>query len=188
MPSAPTAVTVLPGTKSISLSWNKTPNSGGLTVTGYKVTSAPGTRGCTTSATITRCTITGLTDGRSYRFAIAAKNALGTSRTPMWTPAIISGAPSAPRSLAVTATASGSSRITWLAPLTTGSAVISKYLIRISADGGRTWSLWTNRPVGPGLSALLSGLVKGTSYDVQVHAVNRVGTGVNANLRFIQKI
>ena len=187
VPSAPTAVTVLPGTKSISLSWNKTPNSGGLTVTGYKVTSAPGTRGCTTSATITRCTITGLTDGRSYRFAIAAKNALGTSRTPMWTPAIISGAPSAPRSLAVTATASGSSRITWLAPLTTGSAVISKYLIRISADGGRTWSLWTNRPVGPGLSALLSGLVKGTSYDVQVHAANRVGTGVNANLRFIQK-
>jgi hypothetical protein len=69
-----------------------------------------------------------------------------------------------------------------------GSAPITRYLIRTSADGGRTWSQWTNRPIGTGSSASLTGLTKGTSYMVQVHAVNKIGIGVNASIRFTQSI
>jgi hypothetical protein len=61
-------------------------------------------------------------------------------------------------------------------------------LIRISADGGSTWSPWTNRPIGTGISASLTGLTKGTSYMVQVHAVNKIGIGINASIRFTQSI
>ena len=188
VPIAPTAATIVPGTRTITVSWPKTTNTGGLTLTGYTVTATPGTRGCTTNASTTHCTITGLTDGTAYKFAIWAKNALGSSRTPYLTTAAIAGAPSAPRGLSATTTGRGAARVTWLAPQSAGSATITRYLIRTSADGGVRWSQWTNRPVGSGKTATLTGLTKGTTYTIQVHAVNKIGLGMNASLRFTQSM
>jgi len=187
VPTAPRSVTITPFTRAATVTWSKAPSNGGLNLTGYVVNATPGAHTCTAGPTVSHCNIVGLTDGASYKFTVRAKNALGTSRDFVWSSPIISGAPSAPRNLAVVSNGYGYSRLTWAAPASSGSAPVARYLYRISADGGTTWSAWTGRSLGPGLTAQLSGLTKAHSYIVQVHAVNRSGVGINAAIRFSQR-
>jgi len=187
VPTAPRSVTITPFTRAATVTWSKAPSNGGLNLTGYVVNATPGAHTCTAGPTVSHCNIVGLTDGATYKFTVRARNALGTSRDFVWSSPVVSGAPSAPRNLAVVSNGYRSSRLTWAAPASSGSAPVARYLYRISADGGTTWSAWTGRSLGPGLSAQLSGLTKAQSYIVQVHAVNRSGVGINAAIRFAQR-
>jgi YVTN family beta-propeller protein len=71
---APTSVSVnLSTSKQATISWKASTSS---SVTGYVVTALPG--GATCSTTSTKCTIKGLTGGKSYKFAVQTKNKYGS--------------------------------------------------------------------------------------------------------------
>jgi len=75
-PSAPTSVSATAGDTQATVSWTA-PESGGSAITGYTVTSNPGSFTCTTATT--SCVVTGLTNGTSYTFTVTATNSVGTS-------------------------------------------------------------------------------------------------------------
>ena len=86
-PSAPRDVTVVPGNASAVVSWVPPASAGAFPVTTYRVVASPGGRACLASAPALSCVVTGLTNGATYTFTVAALSGAGWS-TP--------SAPSAP--------------------------------------------------------------------------------------------
>jgi hypothetical protein len=89
-PSAPIGVTAVAASKSASVSWIPSGSDGDSPITRQTVTPYIGSQAQTpveASATATSATISGLTNGTSYRFRVSATNDVGTSQ---------SSAPSAP--------------------------------------------------------------------------------------------
>ena len=84
-------------------------------------------------------------------------------------------APSAPRSVALEGRYKSLS-VTWTAPLTIGTAVISNYEYRYSTNGGGAWTSWVSF-ASNAVTGLITGLTTGTNYSVQVRAVSADGTG-----------
>ena len=76
-PGAPTIGTATAGEMTASVSFTAPSNTGGLTITGYTVTSSPGD--ITATGTASPITVSGLTDGQSYTFTVTATNSTGTS-------------------------------------------------------------------------------------------------------------
>ncbi|HEY3716352.1 MAG TPA: fibronectin type III domain-containing protein [Jatrophihabitantaceae bacterium] len=80
VPSAPTNVTAAPQNGAASVSWSA-PNNGGSGITGYTVTTYSGSTVVSTTpvaASSVSTTVTGLTNGTSYNFAVTATNAVGS--------------------------------------------------------------------------------------------------------------
>ncbi len=86
-PGAPTGLKAIPGDLQVALSWSKPANDGGSAITGYTVlwrtaTSSTPTQ-VTLGATVTSYTVTGLTNGTAYQFAVEAVNSSGPGRPPV---------------------------------------------------------------------------------------------------------
>jgi hypothetical protein len=77
--AAPGSVTATPGSGQATVSWAVPVYSGGAAITSYTASASPGGGTCTATAPSTNCTITGLSNGTSYTFAVTATNATGTS-------------------------------------------------------------------------------------------------------------
>jgi hypothetical protein len=91
VPEAPTQVEARAGDGSAEVSWTPADGDAYPPVTGYTVTTAPSGPTCHTVET--SCVVTGLTNGKSYSFAVVAHNQVGTSSkatsgyiTPAWEP------------------------------------------------------------------------------------------------------
>ncbi|HEY2055841.1 MAG TPA: DUF4082 domain-containing protein [Solirubrobacterales bacterium] len=81
VPGAPTGVTAAGKTSGALLSWTAPTSNGGSAITGYKITPFIGSSAQTpinTGTTTTSATVSGLTNGVTYTFRVAAINALGT--------------------------------------------------------------------------------------------------------------
>ena len=78
-PNPPTGVTAVAGDRSATVSWTPPVSAAGGPITSYRATSSPDGRACTVSAPATSCTVTGLTNGRSYTFTVVAISSVGTS-------------------------------------------------------------------------------------------------------------
>ena len=76
VPDAPTGVTASAGNTTAFVTWNA-PANGGSAITGYTVTPS-GLAPVVLNGAATSVNITGLTDGTSYTFTVAATNALGS--------------------------------------------------------------------------------------------------------------
>ena len=76
VPGAPTNVTAAAGDGEAAVSFTEPADIGGNPITGYTVTSSPGS--ITASGTGTAITVTGLSNGTSYTFTVAAANSAGT--------------------------------------------------------------------------------------------------------------
>jgi outer membrane protein OmpA-like peptidoglycan-associated protein len=169
-PSAPSTPTVERGDSSAVLTF--TPGSdGGSAITGYVVTVHPG--GATQNCDESPCTVTGLTNGDSYTFTVAAVNDAGigapSANSAAVTPA---GVPFAPDNLEVTR-GNGSATLTFDAAGGNGSPVTG---YEYSTDGGTSWHTLATSGNAP-VTGEVDGLTNGTSYDFRVHAVNGVGAG-----------
>jgi len=173
-----------PGDSQVALSWNA-PESDDTAITGYQVQiSADG--GATWSVQAdpvagTAYTATGLTDGTSYQFKVAAENINGTgelsdpvSATPMAPPPPpVVGAPGAPSGVTLVSGDDSGGTLSWIAPTDPGGSPITGYLIQVSTDGGATWTTVADQYSGTSIS------VTGEDDDViyQVAAENSSGAG-----------
>ncbi len=176
-PSAPSSVTATPGDSQATIAFSPvlSGSDGGATVDSYRVAMVGNSAvGCTylvASDHGSACTVAGLTNGVVVAFTVTAHNAAGTSDPSQSVAVAPSSVPGAPRNVTVEASAS-TAVVTWLAPLTSGGAVITSYTVT-SAPGSKTCR-WTSGP----LSCTVAGLTNGTSYTFTVLASNVSGNSL----------
>jgi chitodextrinase len=156
-----------------TVSWVPGKNGPGVAV-GYVVTASPGGATCRVTGG-TSCTVAGLTNGASYRFTVVAVGASGlASAAAAPTAAVVpTGAPSAPRAVTVSA---GNRQVTvsWQAPAATGGSPLAKYTVTTTPGPG-VRGVAARSCTTTGLSCVVTGLVNGVEYRVQVVAVNTAG-------------
>jgi titin len=188
VPGQPAAPSATAGDTDSVLTWTA-PSDGGTAITGYAVqrslfggpfTSQPG---CTSSATSTAvtCTATGLVNGTSVRFRIAAINAAGqgpwSNASASITPYGVPGTPDQPEAIAGVTSVT----VTWGPPSSNGSA-ITGYTVSQKAGSGGSYADVTGAcgesADYPGTTACtLTGLTAGTEYFYKVKATNARGSG-----------
>ncbi len=181
VPGEPRLQRVTAGDASASLTWRAPSNTGGSAITGYVVSlyeagSSQVSRTVPVAGGSTAATVTGLTNGTSYRFAVAATNAVGTGpqsdRSSRVTPAALPGAP------VLTGLSGGnrSATVSWAAPAETGGSRLSGYVVSVYRSG-ETRPVRTVRVGANATRTTVRGLANGTSYGVTVAARNGVGVG-----------
>ena len=182
-PGAPTSVSGTAGDTFVDLVWTAPGSNGGSSITDYVVqyssdsgsswsTFADGT----SSGTSTR--VTGLTNGTSYTFQVAAVNAVGTGSYSTASTAVKPGrVPDAPGIASVTP---GNTQLVVVfdAPADDGGKAIIDYDVQYSSDSGANWSNFPD-PVttSTATSVTITGLTNGTTYVVRVRAANAAGEG-----------
>jgi fibronectin type 3 domain-containing protein len=180
VPGAPTNVTAVAGSAAATVSWTAPASNGGSPITGYVVrvytgTSTTPSTSATAAATATSLAVTGLGNGTSYRFDVAAVNAVGTGAASALTAAVTPRAALAPVPTNVNGEAGNASvTVRWTPPANT--AGITGY--RVRAFLGTTIVVAKTVNVGPTLTvAAVPGLANGVAYTFGVNAVTANATG-----------
>jgi hypothetical protein len=167
-PTAPTTVTAVAGDKSATVTFSGAGNNGS-TITSYIIKVSP--TGDTFTVSSSPAVISGLTNGGSYTFTVAAVNAIGESVfSTTSASAVPASAPTAPTSLAVLS-GDTSTVVSWSPPSDDGGNPITSYLV--TASNGATCTA-----IAPATSCKITGLTNGTSYTFTAKAINNIGTGV----------
>ena len=161
--AAPAGLTATAGYGEVTLTWEDPLNSN---ITGYEVSSDGGTNYSLISgsmATTTNHTVTGLSGGTSYTFAVRAEKgaAAMVSETPLF---------AAPTGLTTTA-GYGEVTLTWDDP---DNSNITGY--EVSSDGGTNYSLISGS-MATTTNHTVTGLSGGTSHTFSVRAVNDLVDG-----------
>lgn len=179
VPSGPTNLTVTPGTGSATLSWTGSSSGNPTSYTVYRGTISDGEANAaiaTVSGTTTTFTDTGLTNGNTYFYQVAANNGVGVSPNSnevSVTPGGTVTPPPAPAGLAATA-GNGSVGLTWNA-----SAGATSYSIYrgTTPNGEGSTAVGTSTTT----SFTDTGLTNGTAYYYKVTASNSAGTSGSSN-------
>jgi hypothetical protein len=176
VPSPPQPVAAVPyGDGGAKVIWTRPGRDGGSAITGYRVTPYLGlvaqpAREFGSAATFGL--VTGLQDGKQYRFFVAARNATGIGASSPITLPIIVGAPGQPGKPAMVRVAPGALQATFSAPNNNGAVITSYAVTCASSNGGATKSASGSRsPI------TVSALTPGKSYTCTVSATNSRGTG-----------
>jgi hypothetical protein len=179
LPGVPSALTAVPGHSHVDLSWTAG-NPNGSPITGYELQYSlsgaenwqpVGTAASPDPATsaATHATVTGLDDGTSYDFQVAAISAVGESDfsdLAAATPVVL--VPGAPNIGSATG-ADGSAVVTFTAPTDTGGDPVLDYTVTSSPDG--VIATGNSSPI------TVTGLTNGTAYTFTVTARSDAGTG-----------
>jgi predicted phage tail protein len=182
-PGAPTGLMAIKGNSLVSLSWTAPASNGGAPVTGYRVYYGrthdfTASKLAAISAT-TGATVSGLTNGTTYYFWVAAVTSAGPSPASgpaQATPeAVLPGAPTG-----LTAT-KGNAQVTlsWTAPASDGGAAVTRYHVYdgTTDDFAASKLAATSTTTG----ATVTGLTNGTTYYFWVTAVNITGRSPASN-------
>jgi titin len=167
VPVAPTGLLASPGNAQVSLSWSAPSSNGGSAIDYYIIYRNGEDVGHPTALSFTD---SGLTNGVSYGYTVAAHNAAGTGPQSASVPATPGTVPGAPTGLVPTP-GNAQVSLTWLAPSSTGGSAIDYYVVyRNGEDVGHPTTL----------SFIDSGLINGVTYTYTVAAHNTAGLGAQS--------
>lgn len=180
MPSSvlapPTSITATPSDSSISLSWTAPANTGGSSVSSYKIY-----RGTTATTLLFLVSVTqtsyqdnGLTNGQAYFYKISSVNAVGEGLKSGAASATPFSIPSVPLSLNAVG-GNGGVSLGWAAPFSNGGSSILRYYIFWSESATGPWTKIDT--LSAGLVYAHTGLTNGHTYFYQAAAVNAAGEG-----------
>lgn len=180
-PNAPVITSVSAGNAQVILNWTA-PANGGAAITDYVIDYSTNVGATWTTfdhppSASTSATITGLTNGLSYIFRVAAVNSTGTGQYSLYSQAAVPATlPDAPTS--VSASISGSNiNLSWTAPSSNGGAAITDYTVQYSSNAGTSWTTFSDATSSV-TNTVVTGLALGSTYVFRVAAVNKVGSSV----------
>jgi len=187
VPAAPTIGSAAFGNASATVTWTTPPNNGGTAITGYLVRvvdSAGNQVGALrpAGATATSLLVTGLTNGSSFRFQVAAQNSVGTGPNSALSSAVIPATvPGAPVIGTAASGIPGGSIVAtahWTMPTGNGGSAVTGYVVRalrMSSTGAVLAT--TTSAVQPGSAQQLTMTLPAGNYRFTVQAINKAGAG-----------
>jgi titin len=177
VPAAPQSVAAVAGDAQATVSWQPPAADGGSAVTSYTVTPFVGSTPQTpTIVDGLATTITGLTNGTAYSFAVSATNAIGTGPAGISATVTPATVPGTPQNVGA-APGNGRAIVSWQAPTSDGGSAVTRYVVT-ALLGGVPQS--TTNADANAVSVSVGGLSNGTAYGFTVAATNAVGTGPSA--------
>jgi titin len=171
--TAPSISSVTGASEKVTVAWNAPTHLGSGTLTDYEVTAydaAGNVAGsCNPASGQRTCEITGLDNGASYTFKVAAITSVGSSAESSASSVVVpAGVPSAPANV-VAVTSGSNMTVTFEAPADNGGSAITSYLVT-SSPAGATCTVGVNAT-----TYTCTGLTAGTNYTYTVKAVNSKG-------------
>ena len=178
-PTAPRGPAATPGNTTLALSWTAPVSANGSPITGYVVTPyVNGVRGAprVLNSAKTTQTLSGLTNGRTYVFRVAAMNTVGTGIPSSPTTPVTVGTPTRPTALIATKGVA-LAILKWATPTSNNGSSITGYVIKPYIEG-------VAQPPRSFASTVttqtVAGLISGTSYTFKVAATNGNGVGIQS--------
>lgn len=180
--SSPTLSSVTPASTQASLVWQAPSSDGNGAITDYVVQYKVGSSWVPFvdgTSTNTFAVVTGLTNGTTYSFRVAAVNSAGQSAYSNVIDALPATVPGAATALA--ANKSGTSAtLTWSAPSSNGGSAITDYRVQFKLSSDPSWSTFADA-VSATTGAVVTGLASSSTYDFQVSAKNAAGFGASVS-------
>jgi hypothetical protein len=167
-PSEPLSLTVTPGVRTVALAWADPQATGGSDLIGFDVKVIPLEEGALVKLDGRTARVEGLRAGATYRFTVAARNAVGAGPAADTGPVRLPDVPAAPTGL-VAERGDRKARVSWRAPVT--DLPVLRYLVTAHPSNVHV------EVAAPELSAQVEGLTNGEGVTFTVRAVNAVGVG-----------
>jgi alpha-tubulin suppressor-like RCC1 family protein len=168
VPSGPLNVQATAGNGSADISWSAPTDPGSGPLTGYTVSTAQGTPVAVVRADTTTVTASNLSNGRTYRFRIAATNAYATGPASTTSAVTPMGPPGGAGNVTAIRRDHGAT-VTW-APAAENGSPIAHYTV--TGSNGRSMEV-----LGDRTRVTFDGLTNGQSYSFTVVATNALGDG-----------
>ncbi|HKT52280.1 MAG TPA: fibronectin type III domain-containing protein [Candidatus Angelobacter sp.] len=184
IPGAPVNVTATTGNAQATVSWQ--PAGDGQPISSYTVHNSSASNGTLvpdvtvgpdpgTTIVPTSAVVTGLTNGVTYQFEVAATNSAGTSAYSAPSNSVTPFAPTVPATPTNVSAVAGdsSAQVAWTGSSYDGGSPITGYTVTALA-GGTPTSITANA-CATCTGVNVGGLSNGTTYTFTVHATNAVG-------------
>ena len=161
------------GNGSATLTW-AAPAANGAPISGYVITPYIGAtpQSPVLAPTATTATVSGLTNGSTYSFRVAAVNSYGIGGQSPNSATVVIGTAAAPPTAAATP-GNGAATVTWTAPNNNGSAITGYQLTTIVNGVPQAPQLLA----GTATTKSMGSLTNGSTYSFSIAAVNARGTG-----------
>lgn len=176
------------GSTSVKLSWSAPRNDGGSSITNYRVrrwagTSTSGSYVNTDTGTARSLTVTGLSEGGTYTFAVFAQNRVGWSERSATIRVDLPGRPSAPGEPQLADITSTSLSAAWHPPIDNGGMSITNFALRRYVGSSASGAFISYNAASQ--YRHVTGLTPGETYTFTTLAQNGVGWGPQSTPRTI---
>ena len=177
VPTNPQNFGKMVGDKMVDLYWDRPESDGGMTIEGYRLYRGPALWDMGLLVAMDRSqttyTDTGLENGRTYLYYVAAYSSVGEGTPSQPLLVIPYTLPTEPRALVVEA---GDDQVTlsWTSPIDDGGRPVSGYFVHFSEGDD---SLTHSFELGNVTSHIHTGLTNGIAYHYAISAINEAGEG-----------